>query len=370
VFKHSIVFQQTSPQTLFQAVLPTLIAIILVGCGGGGGGGAGSRGAAIDASFEGFGAVTRGGAGSTEVRVTNLDDGGPGSLREALSGGDRTIVFDVGGTIELSDELSLAGGNVTIDGNSAPSPGITLRGAGIDIDGVEDVIVRNIRIRDSGREGDDGIAIENGARRVLLHAVSIDDSGDGNLDITGDASDVTVQYSILSNTKKNSLNTDSERITFHHNVFFAGQSRNAQFRFSNRGSRVSEDTMGDFRNNVIWNWEDGGGTLVECGAKVNVIANFYECGDCSAEREESALILKHGCSGNSNGELAFTAGNFSNDGARLDSGSAEAEWPAPAIQTDDACTGAREAQASAGARPLDEIDEAVLDALRIPEGSC
>ncbi|HET6995949.1 MAG TPA: hypothetical protein VFI06_13245, partial [Chitinophagaceae bacterium] len=109
--------------------------------------------------YEGFGAVTKGGTGKKIVRVTNLNAYGAGSLYDAI-GSDRTIVFDVAGTIkgfrwDASDH-NIVVSNLTIDGSTAPSPGITLDNTGPGGDclsfqnGCHDIIVRNIRARNAG----------------------------------------------------------------------------------------------------------------------------------------------------------------------------------------------------------------------------
>jgi hypothetical protein len=128
---------------------------------------------AQSSAHQGFGAITLGGRGGALVRVTTLDDAGKGSLREALRHGHRTIVFDVAGEIALKSHLYVQGAFVTIDGLSAPPPGITLRGHGLVIRGnrgAHDVIVRGIRVRDSAIDGIDGgrviIAISSDQRTV------------------------------------------------------------------------------------------------------------------------------------------------------------------------------------------------------------
>ena len=70
---------------------------------------------------EGFGASASGGRGKLVVEVTNLDDDGPGSLRDALSAGDRTVVFRVSGTVNLNSRLNLKHPNVSIAGQTAPA---------------------------------------------------------------------------------------------------------------------------------------------------------------------------------------------------------------------------------------------------------
>ena len=81
--------------------------------------------------YEGFGAKTQGAlsspTGYTTYRVTSLADSGPGTLRDAVSQGNRYIVFDVGGTIRLGGDLNVFSSYLTIDGSSAPAPGITIQ---------------------------------------------------------------------------------------------------------------------------------------------------------------------------------------------------------------------------------------------------
>ncbi|MGH7804515.1 MAG: hypothetical protein ACREQJ_09210, partial [Candidatus Binatia bacterium] len=158
---------------------------------------------------QGFGASTPGGSGRAVVHVTNLADSGTGSLRAALSAGSRYVVFDVAGTIPLQSPLYVRGAYVTIDGTSAPAPGITLRQAGLVLDGaaVHDVVVRGIRIREPGIKSSlgDGITIKNDVANVLIDRMSIDGCTDGNLDITRRSHDITVQWSVLSNCLKNML---------------------------------------------------------------------------------------------------------------------------------------------------------------------
>src|SRR5687768_3149886 len=115
-----------------------------------------------DITAEGFGAGAVG--GRTIYRVTTTDDAGPGSLRDAITGSDRCIVFDVAGEIVLQDHLWVREPYVTIDGFTAPPPGITLVGRGLVIRGAaeprlppgittpanaHDIVVRGIRVRDS-----------------------------------------------------------------------------------------------------------------------------------------------------------------------------------------------------------------------------
>ena len=92
-------------------------------------------------------AYTDGGRGGEIVRVTNLNNDGPGSLREAIAmEGPRIVVFEVGGVIDLEKQtITISNPDITIAGQTAPSPGITLIRGGIDVK-THDVILQHLRI--------------------------------------------------------------------------------------------------------------------------------------------------------------------------------------------------------------------------------
>ncbi|MGH7821911.1 MAG: hypothetical protein ACREQ9_19285 [Candidatus Binatia bacterium] len=320
---------------------------------------------------QGFGASTPGGAGKPVYRVTNLNDSGAGSLRDAVSQGNRSVVFTVAGTIDLQSAVSVKGAFVTVDGFSAPAPGITLRNAGMRLSGtsVHDVVLRGFRIRNPGvnDSSGDGVSIKYGAYNVLVDHLSIDGCGDGSLDVTKSAHDVTVAWSVLSGCAKNVLiKYEATRVTLHHNVFVHSQWRNPWISNVNEGI-VSPDTTVDMRNNLVWGWGDsGGGTGIECGAKANVVSNFFSSPKTSLDRQENALMVNDCDSGT--GGLAYTFGNLSGDPLRFDLnslGNRSNPFPAAFVNTHDACTGAVDALAGAGADPLDAVDLAHLSTISL-----
>ncbi len=140
----------------------------------------------------GWASATPGGRGGEIIRVTNLNGEGPGSLRAAIEAdGPRIVVFEVGGVIDLDMKtLRLRNPFITIAGQTAPSPGITLIRGGIDI-AAHDVIVQHIRIRPgSAGQGwmsgwdEDGISTV-GAYNVIIDHCSLTWATDENLSASG-----------------------------------------------------------------------------------------------------------------------------------------------------------------------------------------
>ena len=306
-------------------------------------------------AHQGFGATTPGGAGGTVVRVTTLSDSGPGSLREAVSQGNRIVVFDVAGRIELSTYLYVTGANITIDGFTARAPGITLANYGLIIrgnKGAHDVIVRGIRIRDADI---DGIQVASGAYNVVIDHVSVAGSRDGNIDIT-ESHDVTVSWSIIGMNDKNMLvKYNASRVTLHHNVFGGSAQRSPQIRIDDSTTAVATDVTADIRNNVIANWGTGYGSVVWYGPWTNVVNNFYTA---PAGRRPLTVTSAR----------AYVAGNLSPGlGDVNDQSTESAPFASPAVETHDACAAAGLALAGAGVRPLDGVDQKLLAKIAVPE---
>ncbi|MBN1183798.1 MAG: T9SS type A sorting domain-containing protein [Bacteroidales bacterium] len=243
---------------------------------------------------EGFGAVTTGGRGGDVYHVTNLNNSGPGSFREAIEAiGPRTVVFDISGIIHLTEELHITNSNITIAGQTAPGNGIIISGETVSMtDNVSDVLIRYMRFRRSyadgdpleNQQGDHCLVGMSTKQNIMIDHVSASWGLDENMSIyrcmlTGTSklyptNNITIQWCIISEA----LNPDNHGFgatwggrgsNQHHNLLACNVGRNPSISFS--------DFM-DYRNNVIFNWRDrsmdGGGDE----AHVNIINNYYKPG--------------------------------------------------------------------------------------------
>lgn len=319
-------------------------------------------------AYQGFGALTQGGFGKPVYHVTNLNDSGSGSFRDAVSQGNRYVVFDIGGTINLATYLYVQGSFITIDGFSAPAPGITIKNYGLIIRGIKgahDVIVQGIRVRDAAI---DGFQVAYGAYNIVLDHVSSAGSLDENIEITEGSHDVTVSWSIFAapgpdHPMNMLIKYNPSRISLHHNAFVKANQRNPQVRIDDVGTAATDTTI-DMRNNLVWDWGPGYGTLVWYGPKANIINNFYQSPSSSAgDKQEGVVVDKPTAS-------AYVSENFSGDGATYTSlynsqGNVGAPFAAPAVDTTDACTAANQVLAGAGVRPLDAIDQSNLSLINL-----
>jgi hypothetical protein len=313
--------------------------------------------------YEGFGANTTGGAGQPVYRVTNLNDSGAGSLRDAVSAGNRCIVFDVGGTISLSSALLVRGANITIDGLTAPSPGVSLTGWGFDWHGpnrgVANIIARGIRIRGTVAPeslGADGFQIV-GVNNFVIDQVSIDQWGDGSADIADGSSNGTVQWSIFgrgkgSQPKSLLVKYKTTRISLHHNLFINSLDRNPYIAWSDNAAESPTEIVADVRNNLIWNYGWTGMSVRQRGW-ANVVNNY--CFSAVAPTADAALYIREG-------GVAYASGNYSPNGININAmGNRATPFPAVVPTTTDALTAARQVVDRAGARgPRFGLDSADL----------
>ncbi len=124
---------------------------------------------------QGFGTTTKAGREGKILRVTTLASDGPGSLRDALAqSGPRTIIFEISGVITLRENLIITDPFVTVAGQTAPAPGITLSGAGLSIQ-THDVLVQHLHVRPGGDK--DGVDFEK------RDAIEILGQPDGSSDV-------------------------------------------------------------------------------------------------------------------------------------------------------------------------------------------
>ncbi|MBM6901624.1 pectate lyase [Phocaeicola coprocola] len=233
---------------------------------------------------EGYGKYTVGGRGGKVIKVTNLNDSGKGSFREAVEqSGARIVVFDVDGTIELKTPLRINHDSITIAGQTAPGDGICLKDNPLIVNANE-VIIRYIRVRvgDKYKTDADGIGGGRyGQHHVILDHLTSSWSIDECLSIYK-TKNLTVQWCMINQSLTCSVHTKGchgfggiwggYKATFHHNLLANHSSRNPRF------SSVDSTKMVDFRNNVVFNWgfkaAYGGGRYGE----INMVANYYKPG--------------------------------------------------------------------------------------------
>jgi hypothetical protein len=265
---------------------------------------------------EGAGRWSTGGRGGAVYEVTNLNDSGPGSLRDAVSGSNRTVVFRVSGTIELETGLEIAGNNLTIAGQTAPGGGICVSGRGTSIrGGAHDIVIRYLRFRlgDRNAAADDAFntnvpgSVSPQIRNLIIDHCSFSWAVDECLSPYGNF-DVTIQWCIIAEGLALSAHPKSrhgyggiwggERNSYHHNLIAHQGGRQPRF-----GYTENINLEVDHRNNVVY---DHGYTSVyggEWANGINIVGNYYKPGP-STLADVAPVIL----SANRGGQW-YVAGN-------------------------------------------------------------
>ncbi|KAI0152129.1 polysaccharide lyase family 1 protein [Hypoxylon sp. NC0597] len=223
---------------------------------------------------EGFGRNAVGGRTGSVYHVTNLNDSGAGSFRDAVSKANRIVVFDVGGIINITTRIPVSK-NIYIAGQTAPGNGITVYGNGISFSNANDAIVRYIRFRmgKGGDSGKDAITIAEGSTMIFDH-VSVSWGRDETFSINGAVHNVTVQNTIIGQGLEThscgGLMQSDYGISLFRNLYIDNKTRNPKVK-----------GMNDFQNNVIYNWGGGGAYIAgdsEGPSYANIINNYFISG--------------------------------------------------------------------------------------------
>lgn len=248
---------------------------------------------------EGFGAKTIGGRGGKVYTVTNLNDAGPGSFREACdAAGARTVVFAVSGVIDLKTTINISNPYITIAGQTAPGDGICLKRKDLRI-AAHDVIVRYIRSRPGDLSGEemDAISVITNAHDVIIDHCSANWSIDEGLSPSGNIYNITVQWCLIGQSLSHSVHKKGAHgfgslvrgvggITLHHNLWIDNQARNP--RLGDNYNQPPWPTI-DVRNNLMYNWGDMCSGMTGGNISVNYMNNYLKPGPNSSDKAPIVL---------------------------------------------------------------------------------
>ena len=259
---------------------------------------------------EGHGRYVTGGRGGEVRHVTNLNDKGEGSLRAAVNGNNKKIVvFDISGIIALESDLVI-GANTTIEGQTAPAPGITVRYRTVRPS--DNNIIRFLRIR-RGEEKDVNDGADATWQRqkdgIVLDHCSFSWSID-EIASFYDNQHFTMQWCTLGEALANPGHSKGEHsyggiwggkgASFHHNFLCHMQNRVPRF----CGARYNWDKYDtekyansiqaeivDFRNCVMYNWGGGNGCYGGTGGgNINIVNNYYKAGPATNNKTRVTQI--------------------------------------------------------------------------------
>ena len=223
---------------------------------------------------QGFGRFATGGRNGSVYHVTNLNDSGQGSLRDAVSQPNRIVVFDVAGVIRINSRIVFAK-NLYVAGQTAPGEGIIVYGDGVSFSGANNTIVRYMRFRmgKNGTAGKDAAGVANGTNMIFDHCSfswGLDETFSISPDGKGELGNITLSNSIigqglLSHSAGGLMQADN--ITLYRNFYCDNSTRNNKVKGINQ-----------YANCIVYNWKNGcylmGGDS-EGTSYVNVTNNLF-----------------------------------------------------------------------------------------------
>ena len=202
---------------------------------------------------QGWGRFATGGRTGSVYHVTNLNDSGTGSLRDAVSQPNRIVVFDVSGVIRINSRIVFSK-NLYVAGQTAPGEGITVYGDGVSFSGADNIIVRYMRFRMGavGTKDKDAAGVANGQNMIFDHC-SFSWGQDENFSINWDNKGTAPQNITLMNSiVGQGLMTHSagglmqaENITLYRILLVDNSTRNFKVKGINQ-----------YANNLVYNWKN------------------------------------------------------------------------------------------------------------------
>ena len=265
---------------------------------------------------EGHGRYVTGGRGGKVIHVTNLNDKGTGSFRAAVTGNSKKIiVFDVAGVIPLASDLTI-GANTTILGQTAPSPGITLRYYTVRPE--DNCIIRFIRLR-RGQEKDINDGADATWQRNKTGIIFDHCSFSWSIDEVAsfyDNNNFTMQWCTVAESLTNPGHSKGAHgyggiwggklASFHHNFVGHLMNRGPRFNGARYGwtgytSNKDYDTYKwenpvqaenvDFRNCVMYNAQ---GTCYggPGGGQINIVNNYFKAGPSHSLKSKTLNGIK------------------------------------------------------------------------------
>lgn len=260
---------------------------------------------------KGFGRYTTGARGAANPQVylvTNLNDSGPGSFRDAVSQPGRFVIFKVGGIVNLQSQVVVAA-NTTIAGQTALGEGIVFLGPRVTFTGSSNTIARYLRIRYGGTaQNQDASGLANGANMIFDHMTftwGTDEVFSINWDSKGSSPDnITIQNCIIGqgmhrhNHSAGGLIQPSNggKISLIGNLYICNKTRNNKIKGIN-----------EFVNNVVYNWGNYGNTYGHSES-----GEAYIMGGDSAGQSDVNIINNYFIGGPNTGTTTTTPFNRGN----------------------------------------------------------
>ncbi len=204
---------------------------------------------------QGWGRFATGGrTGGKVYHVTNLNDTGAGSLRDAVSQPNRIVVFDVGGVIRIHSRITFAK-NLYVAGQTAPGEGVTVYGDGVSFSGADNIILRHMRFRmgSVGTKDKDCGGVANGQNMIFDHcsfawgqdenfSISRDNMGTAPKNIT--LQNCIVGQGLMQHSAGGLIQADN--ITLYRILLVDNSTRNFKVKGTNQ-----------YVNNLVYNWKNG-----------------------------------------------------------------------------------------------------------------